>query len=174
MNDSMYRAGGNDHYNLPVKAAEYRNQMLSDMRAFDQKYKISRSQEAKHNIPTWILILACLPPKDSGDMITLEEIQSTIEDLEYPIRESTLSNAICPMISKNPKKIQEMSNIVRNTLALIGGIVVRKMTEGGTIKNAYMLNITLRKLQELVDSKQFTTYSFNLNDSNAVRLVGRI
>jgi hypothetical protein len=172
MNDSMYRAGGNDPLNLPIGSAQYRKQWLIDGRTFDAQNGIPSSQWGKHIIPNWILILACLPPNDTDETRTIEEIQSIITDLEWPIPLKALNNAFGPMVSKNPKKQAQMSKVIRETLLLVNGIHRTKVVEDGVCMGSYTLGITSRKLQELVNKKQFVTYSFNLNESNAVRLLG--
>ena len=172
MNDNMYRAGGNDPLNLPIGTAAYRTNMMLDTHKCDIQNNIPSSQRGKYHIANWILILACLPPNDTGEGRTIEEIQSIITDLEWPISLNGLHNAFGPMVSKNPKKQDEMSKVVRETLHLIGGIHSTKVVEDGVCMGSYTLGITSRKLQELVNKKQFVTYSFNLNDNNAVRLIG--
>jgi hypothetical protein len=172
MNDSMYRAGGNDRLNLPIGSQVYRQKLLVDMRAFDAKHNIPVAQQSKHSIPNWILILACLPPNDTDEIRTIEEIHSIITDLEWPIPLKAIHNAFGPMVSKNTKKQAEMSKIVRETVQLVGGIHRTKIVENGVCMGSYTLGITSRKLQELVNKNQFVTYSFNLNDNDAVRLVG--
>lgn len=168
----MYRAGGNDRFNLPLGAAKYRKDRMVEMNNFDVQHSIPVSQQAKYSIPNWILVLACLPPNDTNEGRTLEEIQSIIADLEWDIRERAISNVFMPMVSRNPKKIAEMSKIVRETLALVGGIQSTRVVEDGKSRGSYCLGISLRTLQDLVNKKQFITYSFNLNDSDAVKLVG--
>lgn len=174
MDDEMYRAGGNDPRNLPTVSANYRRQLLTDIRAFDAKHQIPISQQSKHTIPNWVLILACLPPNDTNESRTLEEIHSIITDLEYPIRQESVRNAFMPMVSRNPKKRAEMSKIVRDAINRVGGIRGCRVVEDGKCCGSYTLGIGLVKLQELVDKKEFTTYSFNLNDNLAIKLVGGI
>ena len=170
----MYRAGGNDRFNLPVQAAEYRKQLLLDCREFDKKYNIPISQQTRHTIPNWILILACLPPNDSGEARTIDEIQSIIADLEYPIRYQSILNVLRPMASRSLRKQEELSRNVRETLALVGGIVNTTINEDGQTMGSYTLGIGIVKLKTLIDNRQFITYSFNLNDKNGVTLVGNV
>ena len=174
MNDNMYRSGGNDILNLPVNAAHRRKQLLIDCRNFDNKYGIPISQQARHTIPNWILILACLPACDSGEYRTVEEIQTIITDLEYPIRRQSILNVLRPMLSRNVKKQMEMSKIVRETLALIGGIRKETIVEDNCNMGSYSLGIDTLKLKILVDNCEFTTYSFNLNDDAGVTLIGKV
>lgn len=172
MNDTMYRAGGNDSLNLPIGSQAYRQKLLVDGRTFDAQNGIPKSQWGKHTIPNWILILACLPPNDTDETRTVEEIHSIITDLEWPIPLQAVHNAFGPMASKNPKKQAQMSKVVRETVILVGGIHSTRVVEEGVSMGSYTLGITSRKLQELVNKKQFVTYSFNLNDNDAVRLLG--
>lgn len=174
MNDTMYRAGGNNRFNLPIDVAEYRKQLLIEMRRCDKQYNIPVSQQAKHSIPNWLLILACLPPSDSDESLTAEEIVSIIDDFEYPITRESFNNAFWSMTSKNFNKNSQLSIIVRDTLNLVRGIKKIKVCENGVTMNSYSLGIGIAKLQELVDTNQFVTFSFNLNDNNAVKLLGRI
>lgn len=174
MNDTMYRAGGNNNLNLPLFAAMCRRKLTEDGRAFDAKHDVPKSQWYKHTIPNWVLILACLPPNDTNEGVTIEEIQSIISDLEWNISFQAIRNVFGPMVSKNPKKQAEMSKVVRETLVLTGGIHSTKVVEDGVCMGSYTLGITTRKLQELVNKNKFVTYSFNLNDNNGVRLLGLI
>ena len=168
----MYRAGGNDRLNLPIGAAAYRKKLMGDMITFDSQHNIPVSQQSKYSIPNWILVLACLPPNDTNEGRTMQEIQSIITDLEWDIRERAVRNAFLPMVSRNPKKIAEMSKVVRETLAMVNGIHAVRIVEDGKSCNSYCLGISLRTLQDLVNKKKFVTYSFNLNDNDAVRLLG--
>jgi hypothetical protein len=174
MNDSMYRAGGNDPLNLPIGTQAYRRKLTEDGRACDAKNGVSKTQWNKHSIANWILILACLPPNDTDEGRTIEEIHSIITDLEWNIPLTAIHNAFGPMVSKNPKKQAQMSKIIRETLVLVGGIHKSNVVEDGVYMGSYTLGISSRKLQELVNKKQFVTYSFNLNDNDAVRLVGGV
>lgn len=174
MNDTMYRAGGNNNLNLPIGSAAYRKNLMLDGHKFDITHNIPKTQRGKYHISNWVLILACLPPNDTNEGVTIEEIQSIISDLEWNIPFQAIHNAFGPMVSKNPKKQAEMSKVVRETLVLIGGIHSTKVVEDGVCMGSYTLGITTRKLQELVNKNEFVTYSFNLNDNNGVRLLGLV
>jgi hypothetical protein len=78
------------------------------------------------------------------------------------------------MASRSLRKQEELSRNVRETLALVGGIVNTTINEDGQTMGSYTLGIDIVKLKTLIDNRQFITYSFNLNDKNGVTLVGKV
>lgn len=172
MNDEMYRVGGNDRLNLPSPAIARRKRLMVDLNAFDAQHGISITQKAKYTIPNWILILACLPPNDTGESRSLNEIHSIITDLEWDISKSSLEITFRSLATRSPSEFLKLSRIIQKALALVNGINGVRIVEDGKSCMGYFLNIPLQKLQKLVDDKKFVTYSFNLNDNNAVRLLG--
>lgn len=160
----MVRQGGNTPANLPLGSSLYRTQLMQDSRTFDAQNNIPVSQRAKYHIPNWILFIACLPPSDMDEGRNLEEIQSTIQDLEYPITEDSLYYVV-NKIAATCLDLRNTTAIQRETVFLIGGI----QRKG---KGVYCLGIDTKKLQKLVDANLFVTYSFNLDESNNIRLLG--
>lgn len=167
-----YRLGGNDHLNLPKAALDARRHHVESVNEIDKAYGVSRYHSARGNVSNWTAILACLPPNDENDGLTIHEIHDILCDLEYNIKIESVRNALFPMLSRNPRTIAQMSNINRLILSRINGIQSTRINEGGASLGCYTLGIGIRKLEELVAKKEFLTYSFNLNDNNGVRLVG--
>ena len=170
--DSLYRLGGHDYRNLPSGEAAVRRQLMNELIALDVRHGVPMSARPHHNVSNWILLLACLPPNDESDGVTLEEIHEILVDMEFDIRMQSVLNAFRPMVSRNPRTIDEMSNINRLILSRIGGIQSTRINEDGRSVGSYTLGIGIRKLEELVFKKEFVTYSFNLNDQNGVLLCG--
>ena len=168
----MYRAGGHNSLNLPLWDAVERKRHMEGIIAIDVRNGVPMSACPHHNVSNWILLLACLPPNDESDGVTLEEIHEILVDLEFNIRMRSVLNAFRPMVSRNPRTIDEMSNINRLILSRIGGIQSTRINEDGRSVGSYTLGIGIRKLEELVFKKEFVTYSFNLNDQNGVLLCG--
>lgn len=170
--DNIYRLGGNDRLNLSLADAQYRKNLLVAVRAFDNAKGIPKSQQMKHSCPNWLLVLACLPANDTGEFRTIDEIDTIISDLEYPIGRKAVLNIFRPMVSKNPNTREKLSQVVIDNLELVGGIKSSSVMEDGVKMNGYTLGCGLAKLQKLVDDKQFISYSFNFNDYSGIKLLG--
>lgn len=171
MND-YYRLGGNDFRNLPTEDAAVRRQLMNELVAIDTKNGVPICCRPHHNVSNWVTVLACLPPNDESDGVTIQEIHEILIDMEYDIRLQSVRNALLPMLSHNSRKIQELSKITQLILSRINGIQSTRISEGGASVGCYTLGIGIRKLEELVAKKEFVTYSFNLNDKNGVTLMG--